>query len=72
MSLKIDNKSVSVFGLAVSPNNCIAFIWMGQYSLRVPATFIIDRDGRLAYMKKGPFYNLNEIIAAVDDVMLGD
>lgn len=35
----------------------------------VPETFIIDRDGRLAYMKKGPFTSTQEIIGVVDQVL---
>lgn len=34
----------------------------------VPETYIIDREGRLAYAKIGPFMNLNEIIMAVESV----
>lgn len=37
--------------------------------LGVPETYIIDRTGRLAYVKKGPFLNLSEILAAVDGVL---
>jgi cytochrome c biogenesis protein CcmG/thiol:disulfide interchange protein DsbE len=37
--------------------------------LGVPETYIVDRSGRLAYVKKGPFYNLSEILAAVDGVL---
>ena len=37
--------------------------------LGVPETYIIDRSGRLAYVKKGPFNNLAEIISAVDAVL---
>lgn len=37
--------------------------------LGVPETYIIDREGRLAYVKKGPFMNLSEIISAVDGVL---
>jgi cytochrome c biogenesis protein CcmG/thiol:disulfide interchange protein DsbE len=35
----------------------------------VPETYIIDREGRLAYVKKGPFYDLAEITAAIDAVL---
>jgi len=34
----------------------------------VPETYIIDREGRLAYAKIGPFMNLNEILMAVESV----
>ena len=34
----------------------------------VPETYIIDRQGRLAYTKKGPFSTTQEIIAVVDGV----
>jgi len=34
----------------------------------VPETYIIDREGRLAYAKIGPFMNLDEIIMAVESV----
>jgi len=37
--------------------------------LGVPETYIIDRNGNLAYVKKGPFFNLSEILSAVDGVM---
>jgi cytochrome c biogenesis protein CcmG/thiol:disulfide interchange protein DsbE len=40
--------------------------------LGVPETYIIDRRGRLAYVKKGPFFNLSEILAAVDGVLLDE
>lgn len=32
----------------------------------VPETYIIGKDGRLAYVKIGPFTSLNEIIAAIE------
>jgi len=32
----------------------------------VPETYIIDKEGRLAYVKKGPFLSLSEIQNAVD------
>ena len=35
----------------------------------VPETFIIDRDGRLAYFKKGPFSSTEEILDVVDGVL---
>ncbi len=35
----------------------------------VPETFILDREGRLAYFKKGPFSSTNEIISVVDGVL---
>jgi cytochrome c biogenesis protein CcmG, thiol:disulfide interchange protein DsbE len=35
----------------------------------VPETFIIDRDGNLAYFKAGPFFSLREITLAVDSVL---
>jgi peroxiredoxin len=35
----------------------------------VPETFIIDREGKLAYFKGGPFNSLEEIIAVVDGVL---
>jgi cytochrome c biogenesis protein CcmG/thiol:disulfide interchange protein DsbE len=35
----------------------------------VPETFILDRDGRLAYKKIGPFSSTEEIIQAVDSVL---
>ena len=34
----------------------------------VPETFIIDRQGKLAYFKAGPFLSLDEIIAVVDGI----
>ncbi|MCJ7624621.1 MAG: TlpA family protein disulfide reductase [Anaerolineaceae bacterium] len=37
--------------------------------LGVPETYIIDRDGRLAYVKKGPFISLLEITNAIDGVL---
>jgi cytochrome c biogenesis protein CcmG/thiol:disulfide interchange protein DsbE len=39
--------------------------------LGVPETYIIDSSGRLAYLKKGPFFDINEIHAAVDGVLQG-
>lgn len=35
----------------------------------VPETFVIDRDGVLAYVKFSPFLSLQEIIAVVDPVL---
>jgi cytochrome c biogenesis protein CcmG, thiol:disulfide interchange protein DsbE len=35
----------------------------------VPETFIIDREGRLAYFKKGPFSSTSEILSAVERVL---
>ena len=37
--------------------------------LGVPETCIIDADGKLAYFKKGPFFDTSEIITAVDAVL---
>ena len=39
--------------------------------LGVPETYIINANGELAYVKKGPFYDTAEIIFAVDDVLQG-
>jgi len=35
----------------------------------VPETYIIDREGRLAFVKKGPFLSVNEIRGAVDPLL---
>lgn len=35
----------------------------------VPETYIIDKDGILAYVKLGPFSSLQEIIAAIDPLL---
>ncbi len=35
----------------------------------VPETYIIDRNGRLAYSKAGPFSSTDEIISVVDGIM---
>lgn len=35
----------------------------------VPETFVIDRSGKLAYFKAGPFTSLDEILAVVDSVV---
>lgn len=35
----------------------------------VPETFIIDKDGRLAFLKLSPFLSLEEIIVAVDRLL---
>ncbi|GAP14009.1 peroxiredoxin [Longilinea arvoryzae] len=35
----------------------------------VPETYFIDRDGNLAYVKKGPFASMTEIQAAIDDLL---
>ncbi len=35
----------------------------------VPETYIIDRDGRLAFVKKGPFLSVGEIRAAIDPLL---
>jgi cytochrome c biogenesis protein CcmG, thiol:disulfide interchange protein DsbE len=34
----------------------------------VPETYIIDRQGRLAYSKKGPFSSTQEIISVVEEI----
>jgi len=34
----------------------------------VPETYIIDRQGKLAYSKAGPFLSLDEILSVVDNV----
>lgn len=34
----------------------------------VPETFIVDRQGRLAYFKAGPFQSLDEIISIIDGI----
>ena len=35
----------------------------------VPETYIIDREGRLAFVKKGPFLSVTEIRGAVDPLL---
>ncbi len=35
----------------------------------VPETYIIDRNGRLAYSKAGPFTSTDEIISVVDGIL---
>ena len=35
----------------------------------VPETYIIDRTGKLAYIKIGPFISMDEIITAVDPLL---
>jgi len=35
----------------------------------VPETYIIDQEGKLTYVKKGPFSSLGEIQAVVDDLL---
>ena len=35
----------------------------------VPETYIIDKDGILAYVKLGPFSSLQEILAAIDPLI---
>ena len=35
----------------------------------VPETYIIDKNGVLAYVKKGPFASLQEIMAAIDPLL---
>jgi cytochrome c biogenesis protein CcmG/thiol:disulfide interchange protein DsbE len=35
----------------------------------VPETYIIDQDGVLAYVKKGPFSSLQEIISVIDPLL---
>lgn len=34
----------------------------------VPETFVVDKQGRLAYFKAGPFLSLDEIISIVEEV----
>ncbi len=36
----------------------------------VPETFLLDREGTLRYVKFGPFISINEIISAVDFVLM--
>jgi len=38
----------------------------------VPETYIIDRNGILAYVKLSPFLSLDEIKAAIDPLLAGD
>ncbi len=41
-----------------------------QYGVKgVPETFIIDRQGRLAYFRAGPFNSVDEIVAIVNSVL---
>jgi cytochrome c biogenesis protein CcmG, thiol:disulfide interchange protein DsbE len=35
----------------------------------VPETFIIDRNGRLAYFKAGPFESTDEIVGIIDGIL---
>lgn len=35
----------------------------------VPETYVIDRNGRLAYVKKGPFQSTAEIQAVIDNLL---
>ena len=35
----------------------------------VPETYIVGRDGKLAFVKKGPFLQLSEITQVVDDLL---
>lgn len=35
----------------------------------VPETYVIDRNGRLAYVKKGPFESTAEITAVIDNLL---
>lgn len=35
----------------------------------VPETYVIDRQGRLSYVKKGPFTSLGEIQAVIDPLL---
>lgn len=35
----------------------------------VPETYIIDKEGKLAYKKIGPFISLNEIMTAIDPLL---
>lgn len=35
----------------------------------VPETYLIDRQGKLAYVKIGPFQSVDEIIAVVDSIL---
>ena len=35
----------------------------------VPETYIIDRDGKLAYVKLSPFLSLDEILMAIDPLL---
>ena len=38
----------------------------------VPETYIIDKNGTLAYVKLSPFLSLDEIKAAIDPLLAGD
>jgi cytochrome c biogenesis protein CcmG, thiol:disulfide interchange protein DsbE len=35
----------------------------------VPETYIIDKEGRLGYVKKGPFNSIGEITNAIDSIL---
>lgn len=36
----------------------------------VPETYLLDREGTLRYVKIGPFMSINEIVGAIDSVMM--
>jgi len=38
----------------------------------VPETYIVDKNGILAYVKLSPFLSLDEIKAAIDPLLAGD
>jgi cytochrome c biogenesis protein CcmG/thiol:disulfide interchange protein DsbE len=35
----------------------------------VPETYILDRQGKLAFVKKGPFQSIGEITAVIDELV---
>lgn len=58
------------FGITYSNGPDLATKVSQMFRVRgVPETYVIDRQGRLAYTKIGPFSSTDEIIAALDGVL---
>lgn len=67
-----DEKSIAYikrFGITYPNGPDIGTRWADVFAIRgVPETYILDREGRLAYIKIGPFANTQEILDAIAQV----
>ncbi len=58
------------FGITYPNGPDLGTRWAQVFRIRgVPETYVLDREGRLAYIKIGPFENAQEIIEAIYQVL---
>ncbi len=71
-----DEKSLAYierFGITYPNGPDIGTRWAQVFRIRgVPETYILDKEGRLAYIKIGPFANTQEILDAIEQVAGAD